>query len=131
MAGKPRYTVEQVVAALEACNGLLYMAAEKLGCSGQTVLNYMSRHPSIRQLVLERRGKRVDIGEAMLDRAVLAGEGWAIRFLLSTQGRDRGYLPAVQLEGGARPLEVRLIRDPDFYGTRDRLQQLTDNGEAP
>jgi hypothetical protein len=130
MARKFRYTVEQVLGALNACNGLVYLAAEKLGCTSQTICNYQNRHACIREAVLEKRGRRVDIGEAMLDKAVLAGEGWAVQFLLRTQGKDRGYVQAVQMEGGERPLVVRLVRDPDFYGNRDRLEQLSANGEA-
>lgn len=91
MAGKPRYTPKQVKDALIACNGLVYMAAEKLGCSSATICAYENRYPSIRKAVLARRGKRVDVAEAALDRAVLAGESWAIQFTLRTQGRDRGY----------------------------------------
>jgi hypothetical protein len=135
MARKFRYTVEQVLEALNACNGLVYLAAEKLGCCSQTICNYQNRHARIRQVVLEKRGRRVDVAEAALDKAILNGEGWAIRFLLSTQGRDRGYQPALQLEGGERPLEVKLVREDDFYRNRDRLERLEqlaeNNGEAP
>jgi hypothetical protein len=131
MARKIRYTVEQVLEALTACNGLVYLAAERLGCCSQTICNYQNRHPTIRAAVLERRGKRVDVAEAALDKAVLNGEGWAIRFILSTMGRDRGYQPALQLEGGAQPLEVRIVRDENFYQNADRLAELAEsNGEA-
>ncbi len=92
MAGKQRYTRDQVQKALVDCNGLLYMAAKKLGCTSGTVINYMHRYPTIKEVVDERRGERVDIGEAQLDKAVLAGEAWAVQFLLKTQGKDRGYV---------------------------------------
>jgi hypothetical protein len=91
MAGKQRYTTKQVLDALNHCNGLFYLAAERLGCTRLTIRNYAKRYPKIRQAVLEKRGRRVDIAEAALDKAVLAGEGWAVQFILRTLGRSRGY----------------------------------------
>jgi len=106
MAGKQRYTVEEVSAALKACNGLLFLAAEKLGCDSRTVINYLKRYARLRQEVAERRGRRVDIGEAALDQAVLAGEAWAVQFLLRTQAKDRGYVERSELTGAdGGPLE--------------------------
>src|SRR5262245_6648578 len=99
MAGKQRYTRAEVLEALLACNGLLYLAADRLGCGSNTVINYMRRYPSLRRLVLEKRGRRVDVGEAALDRAVLAGEPWAVQFLLRTQGKDRGYVERSEVVG--------------------------------
>jgi hypothetical protein len=105
MARKQRYTCAEVQQALIACNGLIYLAAEKLGCSSKTVLNYCGRYPSIREVVAEKRGKRVDVGEAALDKAVLAGEAWAVQFLLRTQGKDRGYVERYDhRHGGAEDL---------------------------
>jgi hypothetical protein len=40
MAGKPRYTQQEVIAALEATRGLASAAALRLGCKYDTVLNY-------------------------------------------------------------------------------------------
>ena|SRR5215469_12408397 len=118
MAGKPRFTVEQVIAALNACNGLLYLAAERLGCSGQTVLNYMNRHARIRAAVLEKRGRRVDIAEAALDNATLRGEPWAVSLTLKTLGRDRGYLDGwTELAQRVDELEQRLQRGAHANGT--------------
>ena len=91
MAGKQRYTVGQVAEALDACKGLIYLAARRLGCTSATVINYTNRYPSLRAIVAEFRGRRVDAAEAALDKAVLAGEPWAVLFLLRTQGKDRGY----------------------------------------
>jgi len=92
MPGKQRYTQDQVVVALKECNGLLYLAAQRLGCDPDTVTNYLNRYPRLRRIVQEHRGRRVDLAEAALDRAVLAGEAWAVQFLLRTQAKDRGYI---------------------------------------
>jgi hypothetical protein len=91
MAGKQKFTPGQVIAALNHCSGLIFLAADRLGCTSRTVFNYANRYPSIRTAIDEKKGKRLDVAEAKLDAAVLAGEPWAIQFLLRTQGRDRGY----------------------------------------
>jgi hypothetical protein len=98
MAGKQRFTAAQVIAALKQCSGLIFRAADRLNCTSHTIINYANRYPSIRTAIDERRGRRVDIGEAKLDAAVLAGEPWAIQFLLRTQGKHRGYGDSQQHE---------------------------------
>ena len=97
MARPRRYTREQVEQALQECRGLLFLAAEKLGCQSKTVIAYMHRYPVLYQIVQELRGRRVDLGEAVLDKAVMAGEPWAVMFLLRTQGKDRGYVDRVEV----------------------------------
>src|SRR5580704_15576304 len=107
MAGKKKYTQQQVIDALLATNGLVYLAAEKLGCTSNTIVNYQNRFPKIKATVQERRGRRIDIAEGKLDQAVLAGEPWAIRMMLLTQAKHRGYVERQEVTGGDNgPIEV-------------------------
>jgi hypothetical protein len=129
---RPRvYTNEQLIAALTETKGLVYLAAKRIGCGVDTIYRRARTSKDVAAVIRQQRGELVDTAELGLYNAILQGDPWAITLVLKTLGKDRGYREAIQLEGGERPLEVRLIRDPDFYGTRDRLQQLTDNGEAP
>jgi hypothetical protein len=98
MAGKQRYSICEVIAALNRCDGLIFRTAGQLGCTSMTIRNYASRYPAVRAAIEERRGRRVDIAEAKLDQAVLDGEAWAVQFLLRTQGKHRGYGDTRQLE---------------------------------
>jgi hypothetical protein len=91
MARPQQFTAAQVTEALNECNGLIFLAAARLGCTTMTVRNYAHRYASVRDAIEEKKGRRLDVAEAKLDAAVLAGEPWAIQFLLRTQGRDRGY----------------------------------------
>ena len=139
MAGKQRYTCNEVKGALAACNGLVYLAADRLGCTSATIINYMHRYPSIRQAVLERRGRRVDVAEAALDKAVLDGEAWAVQFLLRTQARDRGYAEGAGAEGAALAVLAafeRLARGgPDLPAPADevrlRITRVLDDAPGP
>src|SRR3954449_7553558 len=91
MAGKRRYTQEQVLAALDECQGLCFLAARRLGCHPNTVSRYLERYPRVREAVEAKRGQMVDAAELALYRAVQRGEAWAVQFCLKTLGRDRGY----------------------------------------
>ncbi len=87
----PRYTAEQVAAALRAAGGVHAIAAEQLGCHRTTILDYIRRYPKVRQAYDEARAVAVDRAESKL-MALVEREEWpAIRFTLVTLGRDRGY----------------------------------------
>ena len=92
MAGKQRYSTEQVCAALVHTKGLLYLAAKHLGCSYQTVCNYVHRYPTVKATLEAQRGEMVDHAESMLYQSILKGEAWGITLCLKTLGRDRGYV---------------------------------------
>lgn len=77
---------------------MVYLAAQKLGCDHKTVANYAKRYPTVQAAINEERGHFVDTAELALNRAVLAGEGWAVCFALKTLGKDRGYIERHQLE---------------------------------
>jgi len=87
----PRYTPDQVAAALRAAGGVHAIAAEQLGCHRTTILDYIRRYPKVRQAYDEARAAAVDRAESKL-MALVEREEWpAIRFTLVTLGRDRGY----------------------------------------
>ena len=91
MANKHKYTATEVRDALLETFGAVYLAADKLGCSYNTVYNYIDRHPSVRAAYEHEDGKTTDAAEVALRRAILNGEAWAIKYRLSTKGKGRGY----------------------------------------
>jgi hypothetical protein len=97
MAGKQQFTKQQVKEALEACRGLTSVAARRLGCAHQTVLNYMARYPDVQAVAERMRALMTDLAEVRYWAAIRRGEPWAIAMQLKTQGRDRGYTEAPDL----------------------------------
>ena len=93
--GKLKFTAAQMVNAIEACNGGLFLAARKLGCSHETITNYRRRFPEVEHAITRCRGEAVDVAESSLRRGVLAGESWAVCFTLKCLGKDRGYIEAI------------------------------------
>jgi predicted SpoU family rRNA methylase len=95
---KGKYTAAQMSKALEETNGMVYLAARKLGCSHVTVYKYAKLYPSVQDTITEQRGNFVDECELALKRKVEAGEGWAVCFALKTLGKDRGYVEKQEQE---------------------------------
>jgi hypothetical protein len=84
MAGRPRYTADQVARALKATRGLVSLAAQHLGCDPDTVQGYCRRHATVEAAKRQARDSILDVAEARLFLAVDRGEAWAITFYLKT-----------------------------------------------
>jgi len=109
---------ETVRAKLMEAKGQVYIAARLLKCSPSTVYRRLENYPELRELCDNFQGEFVDTAVLQLHIAVGRGEGWAIRYTLDSQGKDRGY-------GQTRPDEGSDDR-PDAPGkvlTDDELDQ--------
>ena len=90
--GQPeKFTQQQMIVALKETRGLITLAAERLGCSDDTVRRYVGKYPKVKQTVMQYRRRRVDVAELKLDGALANGEPWAIALVLKTLGKRRGY----------------------------------------
>jgi hypothetical protein len=133
MANKAKFTTQQVIAALHATRGLVFLAAQLLHCTPETVQHYCQRHPSVEAAKQAARGTILDVAEEKLFLAVARGEPWAVTFALRTVGRQRGYGDHVNLaltiERAAAKVaaEFDVTTDEVLYEAR-RLLQEVDNG---
>jgi hypothetical protein len=124
MAGKQRYSAEQVCAALVETKGLLYLAAKHLACSYQTVCNYVQRYPSVKATLEAQRGEMVDTAEAMLYQSILKGEAWGITLCLKTLGKHRGYVERTELvDAAAVEQAVRAKSAQETYEQAERAHE--------
>jgi hypothetical protein len=94
-----RYTSEQIIAALQATNGLVSLAAKKLGCSPQTIYKRAKNVQIVRQAIDDSRDELVDHAELALRAAVLDKEAWAVALVLRTLGKHRGYVERQEITG--------------------------------
>ena len=94
-----KYKINDIIAALESVNGMIYLAARKLGCAPNTIYNRMAKSDAIRAAVEDSRGELIDISEQKLRQAVLNGEPWAVALVLKTLGKKRGYVERTELTG--------------------------------
>ena len=109
MAKRVHKTCQEYVDALNSSQGLVYIAAEKLGVVASSVYRAAERYPAVNEAIQHQKGKRLDTAEASLWKAVINGEAWAVCFYLKTQGKARGYTERHEVtgaDGGAVGLQI-------------------------
>lgn len=127
------YTCKQMEDALNAHGGFHYLAARALGCSTKTIENYTRRYPILREIVLQKRGERLDFAEGMLWKKVQEGEAWAICFFLKTQAKERGYTERHEVTGKDGDAVKFIVEVPPKEETADQwlLRYKPDMGNKP
>lgn len=105
-----RYTAEQVIEAIKKARGIKAVVARSLGCDRSTVNNYIERYPTVKRAYEEQREVIIDIAEGQLIKKVDSGEWDAVKYVLSTLGKDRGYGDTIKHEGG---LTIKVIYADD------------------
>jgi hypothetical protein len=88
----PKYSISRVISVLRDHHGLLVLAAGELGCSRQTLYNYIRRYPKVAEVLTEERERLVDLAEHGLIHHLQEKSPWAISLVLKTLGRSRGYI---------------------------------------
>lgn len=109
-----RYTKKQVEDALRKTYGLKSYTAKSLGCDLRTIEHYIKRYPSLQKVINEMRELKVDIGESKLMAGVQEGNPTLIQYLLSTLGKDRGFVKKSEQEHtGKDGGPIIFIGDPE------------------
>lgn len=85
-------TNAEIVSAIQASQGLVSVAARRLGVSRRTLYNRINKSRVIREALADARELTSDVAEAKLFQAIRNGEAWAIKFYLQTVGKQRGYI---------------------------------------
>jgi hypothetical protein len=112
---------DEVIAAIKKYNGNLVMAAQMLGASRSALDTYRQSNPAVNAVCQEEWESKLDNTESVLYNRAMRGEGWAVTFLLKTQGRGRGYIE----RGETMNIELNLNKLSD-----EQLRRIA-NGEHP
>jgi phage terminase small subunit len=91
MAARAPLSVTVVSQALKQCFGNMAAASRSLGIDRTTIFRFVKKHSDLIECVETMRETMLDNAETALNKAILAGESWAVCFFLKTQGRRRGY----------------------------------------
>jgi hypothetical protein len=91
MARPQKYSNAEIIKALKETKGMVYLAAEKLGCDPDTIRNRAKQSKAIEKVLENTRGQLIDTAELKLYSAILDGQHWAIAMVLRTLGKNRGY----------------------------------------
>ena len=97
-ARRPKVTKKRLVAALEATQGHVFLAAKQLGCTARWVNMLLQKWPDVAETLQDLRGEMIDVTEAKLYANILKGDTTAIIFCLKTRAADRGYVEKQQHE---------------------------------
>ena len=104
---------KEVEAKLRELSGNMFVTAQALGISRQTLYSFVKKN-GLEDVVQEARESMTDIAETSLKRAVINGEAWAVCFTLKTLGKSRGYVERVQQEISGRDGEAIEIKNTVF-----------------
>jgi hypothetical protein len=94
-----RYAAAQVIEAIQRARGVKAVAARILECSRQTVDNYIERYVTVRAAYEEQRETLIDVAEGKLIKKLDEDEWAAIKFVLTTLGKSRGYTERQEITG--------------------------------
>lgn len=95
MARPEKYTQQQMIDALKFGQGFVTHAADRLGCSYNTMERYVDKYPAVKRAKKDAAERTLDNVELRLLKAVNADDLTAIIFYLKTQGKRRGYTERV------------------------------------
>jgi len=93
------YSTDKIIEALRSTNGLVSLAAKRLGCAPQTIYTRRDKVHAVAQVIDDCRSELVDYGELALRKAVVNGEPWAVGLVLKTLGKNRGYVERQEVTG--------------------------------
>jgi hypothetical protein len=118
-------TEAAVRSAIMSVAGNLTWAAQLLDTTREELLDYVARRPPLRELMEDIRQGLVDDAQALLRKATVEQQPWAIRVVLRTQGRRRGFGNRVEpLEPWKPPPEPEPIWDRLPEEEQARLVEL-------
>jgi hypothetical protein len=87
------------------------MTAEELNVDRTTLYDFVKKH-RLESFIKEINELNLDRTESKLLLAIKAGEPWAIKFMLSTKGKHRGYTERMEVTGAdGAPVTVKLVAD--------------------
>jgi len=97
--GRNKYTAEQFIKAIPGTGGIISAIARKVDCEWNTAKAYIDKYPTIKQAYDNECQTILDMAETGLYKAIREGKDWAIKYILSTKGKSRGYVERQELSG--------------------------------
>jgi hypothetical protein len=102
-----KFTLIQVITALQLSAGIQSIAAKKLGCTRQTVGRYVERYDEVRDALRQVEEDKLDLAEAKILKHIEGGNLTACIFYLKAKGKARGWTERAETTGvDGGPIEV-------------------------
>jgi len=93
MANKDKYSIKQVEEALNKSGGFISMACKLLDCTRQTIHNYLTKYPELKERLNDIHATYDDIIEAKLIEKAKRGDTRELLWYTTHKNsfKDRGY----------------------------------------
>lgn len=120
------HKVSEIKSALEKTRGGVYLASELLELTPQALYARIRKSEELQGVRDFYRGRLLDTAELKLEQKVREGDLSAIKYVLSTIGKDRGYVEKREVEtSGHLNLEIEQKSSPELdRAIRRRLDVL-------
>jgi hypothetical protein len=105
-----RYTTDQLAEALKATNGLVSLAARRVGISRSQFYTRIRNTRSLQEIIEDGREELVDLAEMALRSGIINKEPWAVGMALKSLGKKRGYVERQETEQSGE-IVIRIKRD--------------------
>ena len=123
------HSMAEIRDALEETHGAVYLAAERLELSPQALYARIKKSTELTVVRDGFRGRLIDTAELKLETAVQEGDLSAIKYVLSTLGKDRGYVQKQEVEtNGHLELEIEEKTGPELDRNIRRVLGILEPG---
>ena len=107
MSKAEKFPLEQVLTAVKDSGGIQAVVAQRLKCSRNTVSRYAREYATVRQALDDESETVLDLAESKLVASIKDGDLSAVKYILSTKGKGRGYTERQEVTGAdGAPLVV-------------------------
>ena len=97
--GRKTYTTKQFIDAIPGSGGIITAIARRIGCDWHTAKKYITIHSTVAQAYEAECESVLDLAETSLIKSVREREAWAVKYLLATKGKGRGYTERQEITG--------------------------------
>lgn len=119
--------------------GIISVIARKCKCQRKTIYDFLKREENknfktlFDDMLLNESESALDLSEDKLLASIKKREAWAIKFHLSTKGKNRGYTQKFEFEDKSLNLNTiwsKLQNDKDNPKRMEYLRRLANNEDA-
>lgn len=90
---------DDVWAAIIDAKGILTVAAKKCNVTHSAMWQYVKNNPELNKAIEIATEEVLDLTELKFFEALRSGDPWAVKFMLATKGKRRGYSNDVAING--------------------------------
>lgn len=128
-----KLSIKKFKNALPGSYGVQAVIAKACGVDRSTITLFLQNHPELKILCQQEREKIIDVAENRLFAAANNGSKWAIDKIISTIGKERGYVERQETEQvGAIPdqkMELHIVEKPEDLKKPDQVENSMEEGD--